>query len=103
MLRPLLTRFLIHPPFFCHWGPHLESHFLLRVIIPSRVLVSISDTSWEESLFRGVLQGSSYSAELFSRTVMFFIGSLVPVGQLLSPLGFNPLTLMPPWRFSFTL
>ena len=58
-------------------GPHVESHVLLRIILASRVKVSISDVSWEQKLCRGVVQGSSYSAELFARTIDYFIGPLV--------------------------
>ena len=58
-------------------GPHLESHVLLRIITLSRVLISISDVSWEQKLGRGVVQGSSYSAELFARTLDFYLGAVV--------------------------
>ena len=71
---------LSHPAvarFLAQCGPHLESHILLRIIVLSRVLISIGDSSWEQKLFRGLVQGSSYSAEIFARTVDFFLGSLV--------------------------
>ena len=58
-------------------GPHLESYILLRIIVLSRVLLSISDTSWEQKLLRGIVQGSSYSAEIFARPVDSFLGHLV--------------------------
>ena len=63
--------------FLSQCGPHLESHVLLRIIVLSRVLISISDVQWEQKLLRGVVQGLSYSAELFARTVDFFLGTLV--------------------------
>ena len=63
--------------FLSQRGPHLESHVLLKIIVLSRVLVSISDVSWEQRLLRGVVQGSSYSAEIFARTVDYFLGFLV--------------------------
>ena len=63
--------------FLAQCGPHLESHVLLRIIVLSRVLIGISDSSWEQKLLRGIVQGSSYSAEIFARTVDFFLGSLV--------------------------
>ena len=63
--------------FLSQRGPHIESRVLLKIIVLSRVLVSISDVSWEQNLLRGVVQGSSYSAEVFARTLDFFLGSLV--------------------------
>ena len=63
--------------FLQHCGPSLESHVLLSIITATRVSVSISDASWTQPLERGVLQGSSYSAELFARTLDFYLGALV--------------------------
>ena len=63
--------------FLTQCGPHVESHVLLRIILLSRVLISISDVAWEQHLFRGVVQGSSYSAELFARTLDYFMGFAV--------------------------
>ena len=63
--------------FLAQCGPRLESHVLLKIIVLSRVLISISDVSWEQSLLRGVVQGSSYSAEIFARTVDYFLGFVV--------------------------
>ncbi|CAE7937703.1 unnamed protein product [Symbiodinium sp. KB8] len=60
-----------------HCGPSLESHVLLSIIVATRVVVSISDATWTQPLERGVLQGSSYSAELFARTLDFYLGALV--------------------------
>ena len=58
-------------------GPCLESHVLLSIIIASSVGVALSDASWTQPLERGILQGSSYSAELFARTIDYFLGALI--------------------------
>ena len=63
--------------FLARCGPHLESHVLLKIITSSKVRISLSDVSWDQSLSRGVVQGSSYSAELFARTIDHFLGPLV--------------------------
>ena len=43
--------------FLSHCGPHLESHVLLRIIVLSRVLISISDVQWEQKLLRRCRSG----------------------------------------------
>ena len=60
-----------------HCGSSLESHALLSIIVATRVVVSISDATWTQPLERGILQGSSYSAEIFARTLDFYLGALV--------------------------
>ena len=67
--------------FLAQCGPHLEAHVLLRIITLSRVLISPSDVSWEQKLERGVVQGSSYSAEIFARTIDVFLGAVVSKWQ----------------------
>ena len=62
--------------FLAECGPHAESLTLLRIIVLSRVIVGIADTSWQQKLYRGLLQGSSYSAEVFGRTLDHFLGFL---------------------------
>ena len=62
--------------FLSQCGPHLESLILLKIIVLSRVVVGIADSSWQQKLFRGLLQGSSYSAEVFGRTLDYFLGFL---------------------------
>ena len=63
--------------FFQHCGPSLEAHVLLSIIVATKVKVSISDATWTQTLERGILQGSSYSAEIFARTLDFYLGALV--------------------------
>ena len=50
-------------------GTHLESLILLKIIVLSRVVLGFSGHTWQQKLFRGLLQGSSYSAEIFGRTL----------------------------------
>ena len=57
-------------------GGHLESLTLLKIIVLSRVVLGISGHTWQQKLFRGLLQGSSYSAEIFGRTLDYLLGFL---------------------------
>ena len=57
-------------------GGRLEALMLLRIITLSRVSLNMSGVSWQQKLFRGLLQGSSYSAEIFGRTLDHFLGFL---------------------------
>ena len=57
-------------------GAHLESLTLLKIIVLSKVVLGLAGISWQQKLFRGLLQGSSYSAEIFGRTLDYFIGFL---------------------------
>ena len=58
-------------------GGQLESFLLLKIIVLSRVILSIAGETWHQKLFRGLLQGSSYSAEIFGRTLDYFLGFMV--------------------------
>ena len=55
-------------------GGKIESLLLLKIITLSRVVLGIGGESWQQKLFRGLLQGSSYSAEIFGRTLDHFLG-----------------------------
>ena len=57
-------------------GGRLESLILLKIIVLSRVVIGISGHGWQQKLFRGLLQGSSYSAEIFGRTLDYYLGFL---------------------------
>ena len=57
-------------------GANLESLTLLKIITLSKVALGISGVSWQQKLFRGLLQGSSYSAEIFGRTLDYYLGFL---------------------------
>ena len=54
-----------------------ESRLLLDIITKSEVTLSICGRSWTQPLRRGVLQGSSYSAELFAHVLDHYIGPLL--------------------------
>ena len=62
--------------FLASLGSHQESKLLLDVITRSRVTLSFANVTWEQGLKRGVLQGSAFSAELFARTLDFFVAPL---------------------------
>ena len=57
-------------------GARIEAFLLLKIITLSRVAINISGAAWQQKLFRGLLQGSSYSAEIFGRTLDYFLGFL---------------------------
>ena len=40
-------------------------------------MLSMSGETWHQKLFRGLLQGSSYSAEIFGRTLDHFLGFML--------------------------
>ena len=63
-------------------GPHREAEILLLIMTYSSVLLSMADCEWTQDIDRGVLQGSSYSAEIFARTVDYFLGDLIKQWQL---------------------
>ena len=50
-----------------------DSLALLEIITNTRVTLSMQGTTWEQALSQGVLQGSSYSAELFARCVDYYL------------------------------
>ena len=63
--------------FFRTLGPHREVELLLFIITHSKVLLNMADSEWSQDINRGILQGSSYSAEIFARVVDFYLGDLV--------------------------
>ena len=63
--------------FFRLIGPHREAEILLLIMSYSSVLLSKADSSWSQEVDRGILQGSSYSAEIFARTVDVYLGELI--------------------------
>ena len=67
--------------FFRLLGPHREAELLLLIMSYSTVLLSMADSTWSQDIDRGILQGSSYSAEIFARTVDHYLGDLVQAWQ----------------------
>ena len=62
-------------------APHREAEILVLIMTYSTVLLSMADYTWTQDVDRGILQGSSYSAEIFARTVDFYLGELVQQWQ----------------------
>ncbi|CAE7607306.1 unnamed protein product [Symbiodinium sp. CCMP2592] len=50
-----------------------EAELLLQIVLESRVELGLQGTTWEQQLRQGILQGSSYSAELFARCIDYFL------------------------------
>ena len=67
--------------FFRLLGPHREAELLLLIMSYSTVLLSMADSTWSQDIDRGILQGSSYSAEILARTVDHYLGDLVQAWQ----------------------
>ena len=67
--------------FFRVIGPHREAELLLLIMTYSSVLLSMADFTWTQEVDRGILQGSSYSAEVFARVVDFFLRELFQTWQ----------------------
>ena len=63
--------------FFTACSPSAEALFLQDLISNSSVRIGMLSTSWSQMLNRGIMQGSSYSAELFARVLDWHLHSLV--------------------------
>ena len=63
--------------FLSSLGPHQESKLLLDMITRSEVSLNFANHSWTQQLRRGVLQGSAFSAEIFARTLDFYVAPLL--------------------------
>ena len=57
--------------------PSAEALFLQDLISNSSIRIGMSNTSWNQMLNRGVMQGSTYSAEIFARVLDWHLHSLV--------------------------
>ena len=55
-------------------GPLRESHALLQVIVSTSIQLHFGSAQWVQKLHQGLLQGSPYSAEVFSRVLDWFVG-----------------------------
>ena len=62
--------------FFTTCRPSAEALFLQDLISNSSIRLGMLNTSWSQMLNRGILQGSSYSAELFARVLDWHLHSL---------------------------
>ncbi|CAE7493906.1 unnamed protein product [Symbiodinium sp. CCMP2592] len=63
--------------FLSSLGAHQEARLLLRLITQAEVSLSFANVTWRQRLKRGVLQGSAYSAELFARTLDYYLTPLL--------------------------
>ena len=50
-----------------------EAEVLLQIITSTTVTLGLQGTSWQQELTQGILQGSSYSAELFARCIDHYL------------------------------
>ena len=62
-------------------GGSVESLVLLRMITDTTVNLHFGQMEWEQKLHQGLLQGSPYSAELFSRVLDWHVGFLYQTWQ----------------------
>ena len=63
--------------FLSSLGPLQESKLLLRLITQSEVQLSFGNQTWTQKLRRGILQGSAFSAEIFSRCLDHYLTPLL--------------------------
>ena len=54
-----------------------ESWFLWNMCRDNSVGLQLGSQAWNQKLERGVLQGTSFSADLFSRTLDYFLTGVV--------------------------
>ena len=57
-------------------GPSREAYILLLIICNSIACMSLGSATCEQQLWRGLKQGSSYSAELFARVLDHYVSPL---------------------------
>ena len=57
-------------------GPSREAYILLLIICNSVACMSLGSESWEQPLWRGLKQRSSYSAEFFARVLDHYVSPL---------------------------
>ena len=58
-------------------SPSQEALALWQMCCNTSVQLQIGSRSWSQKLHRGVLQGTSFSADLFSRVLDYFVGGLM--------------------------
>ena len=63
--------------FLASLGPLQESKLLLDMVTRSQVCLSFAGQTWRQRLRRGILQGSSFSAELFARALDHYLSPLI--------------------------
>ena len=64
--------------FLCSLPPCRETEMLMFLIVHAKVLLGICGQEWSQQLERGILQGSSYSAEIFAKVLDWWLAQLLP-------------------------
>ena len=64
--------------FLCSLQPCREIELLMFLIVHAQVLLGLCGQEWSQTLERGILQGSAYSAELFAKVVDWWLSQLLP-------------------------
>ncbi|CAE7254989.1 unnamed protein product, partial [Symbiodinium microadriaticum] len=65
--------------------PGWEAERIMHLCFDTRVLVSIGGESKELPMQQGIMQGSAFSADIFSRVVDWYLGGLLPRMDELEP------------------
>ena len=65
--------------------PGWEAERIMHLCFGTRVVVSIGGESKELPMQRGIMQGSAFSADIFSRVVDWYLGGLLPHMDELEP------------------
>ena len=77
-------RAILH--FLLQGTPNIESLALWDLIHNNEVILEVGGYSWKQLLGRGILQGTSYSAELFSRIMAWSLSPVIGDLQLHHPI-----------------
>ena len=64
--------------FLCSLPPCRETEMLMFLFVHAKVLLGICGQEWSQQLERGILQGSSYSAEIFAKVLDWWLAQLLP-------------------------
>ena len=67
-------------------APNLESLALWDLLHQNEVLLEVGGHSWRQLLTQGILQGTSYSAELFSRVIAWSLAPAISQLQTSAPI-----------------
>ena len=67
-------------------APNLESLALWDLLYKNEVLLEVGGHSWKQLLTQGILQGTSYSAELFSRVTAWNLAPVITQLQTRDPI-----------------
>ena len=79
-------------------SPNLESLALWDLLISNEVILEVGGESWRQTLQQGILQGTAYSAELFSRVIAWTLDPVISSLQTNRPVkvggvGFPPMLI----------